>query len=434
MDHNPISQRKERGLTTLSGAALGVSMVVGTGIFSLSGIALDIGGAKGSIFGWFFAAFVIAPFLFIFSHLGKTSSKRGLADCLGEAFGTPAQNGMTLLLMSNFLLLLPAIALVGANYLKEVMGLEKEWVSLLAYAILFLATIFNLLGNGKTVSLSKVSLVILFGILATLILCFPHFLMKGLESLFSVETSGSPVDFSAAWKVTALVIFAYLGWENLSFVSADFKHREQTISRSYALSFILVIALYLGLALLLIGAKEAGLNTSGATGITALFNQLPFGSLLALCVGLISLGNATAWMSSSSRSIVSAAEQGILPELLAQRIGRNVPYIALLFSFSVYGLIVLLCHVFEHSLSLLFLLVTQNSLVIYALAIAAYWKMSKGTVKWVFTSLGFLSCIFLLSGFHWMVISPLGIFAIGSIRSLLTGRKITITQQITKSA
>jgi APA family basic amino acid/polyamine antiporter len=57
------------------------------------------------------------------------------------------------------------------------------------------------------------------------------------------------VDSHIMWNVTALLFWAFLGWENLSFSLGEMKDPEKNVPRLYWLSFILVAAIYILLAL-----------------------------------------------------------------------------------------------------------------------------------------------------------------------------------------
>ena len=88
------------------------------------------------------------------------------------------------------------------------------------------------------------------------------------------------MDSHIVWNVTALLFWAFLGWENLSFSLGEMKDPEKNVPRLYWLSFILVAAIYILLALISVGASVAGISLKGAAGLSGLVLLTPGGSLL----------------------------------------------------------------------------------------------------------------------------------------------------------
>lgn len=52
------------------------------------------------------------------------------------------------------------------------------------------------------------------------------------------------------WNVTALLFWAFLGWENLSFSLGEMKDPKKNVLRLYWLNFALVATIYVLLALI----------------------------------------------------------------------------------------------------------------------------------------------------------------------------------------
>ena len=222
-------------LSTFSGISLGVSMVVGTGILSLTGMAIDIAGPRGSIFGWIAAAVAIAPFLLVFARLSQAfPNATGLADCAAQAFGNWAGRGLSVLLLTNILLTLPAVGLIGGAYLERVLLLPAGSAVMIAIVLLACATAINLIDRSRPDLLSQLSLGMLFLLLLLLVISHPLALTSGFAVF---RTADEHVEVQKLWQATALVIFAFLGWENLTFATADFKrpkkiHIVDTIPRT----------------------------------------------------------------------------------------------------------------------------------------------------------------------------------------------------------
>ena len=77
-----------KSLSVGRGVGLAVTMVVGTGLLGLPGLALEAGGTSGAIFSWLLTALVTIPLIYVFSHLGVTfPSCAGLARYAEAAAG-----------------------------------------------------------------------------------------------------------------------------------------------------------------------------------------------------------------------------------------------------------------------------------------------------------------------------------------------------------
>lgn len=416
---------KSYRFTTVTGTALGVSMVVGTGLLSLTGIALEKGGAMGSVLGWVAAAFAIAPFLMIFSSLGRRfENSSGLSECASAAFGEWAGRGLTVLFLSNFLLILPAIALVGGVFLQKTLGFPETATTLVAMGILFFATLLNLVGACNTSFLSKVSVSTLAILLFLLLVSYPHYIVLGVQTLLGKGVSGGSINLADLWNVAALVIFAFLGWENLTFASAEFRDPERSVPRSYLLGWLFVTTLYVSLSLLTVGAHAAGLDVLGPSGLAALLQGLPGGRVLSASVGILSLANATSWMYSLGRSTYLASQKKYLPAFFGELSSNGTPRQAILFTYFLCSIVMLTCYACGCKFSLLFLLVVQFDVIVYLLVVFAFWKVSRGVRAWLVTTWALLACTFLLSGFDWYIVVPLAVFTLAAMGPL--GKKMTM--------
>ena len=416
----------KRHITLTNAIALAVSLVVGTGIVSLMGLALEVGGPHGSIFGWLVAALVITPFLVIFSHLsGRSQNKNGLSDCAAEALGEKVGRGFHLLLLVLIFILLPVIALIGATYLQEALGLTETWRSFLAIALLFAATLINLLGACKASLLNKLSVTILLLMLLSLILYYHNYAVLGIQALIYPEENSVPIDLSHVWKVAALVIFAFLGWENVMLAAPEMKNPQRTIPLTFAGSFVIVALLYLLLALIMLGASIAGLKTTGLAGMAILFKGMPGGFILSASIGFISLANASSWMYGLSRTIQTSSQKGELPVALSEVSRTGVPCFALLTIYFICSLMLFACYSAKCSISNLFLIVVQFELVIYGISILTFVKLFKGWKVWVTSAFASIAMIFLVSGFSLAMIAPISVVLLGAFQPWRKGERAT---------
>ncbi|HEX3290449.1 MAG TPA: hypothetical protein VHR46_03580, partial [Gaiella sp.] len=87
----------QRLITVPHGIALAVSMVIGSGLLGLPGIALSEGGIHGAALGWVIVVASVVPLIAIFSRLGlRFASAAGLSRYAEVAAGSWAGSGVSL--------------------------------------------------------------------------------------------------------------------------------------------------------------------------------------------------------------------------------------------------------------------------------------------------------------------------------------------------
>ncbi len=166
-------------------------------------------------------------------------------------------------------------------------------------------------------------------------------------SLSAAEPAFSPDHgvFSSIFNIVALAPWAYVGFENISHSTPEFRFSQRKTLRVLVVSLITGAAAYIMLALLSVGALPEGYgswigyfadldNLSGLRGLPTFFSaQTAMGSfgvallgvaaLCAIVTGLI--GNTVA----SGRLIYAMAEDGLLPEVFARQNKNGAPSNAL---------------------------------------------------------------------------------------------------------
>jgi amino acid transporter len=403
----------ERLITVPHGVALAVSMVIGSGLLGLPGIALAEGGVHGAAIGWVVVVVSVVPLIAIFSRLGfRFASAAGLSRYAEVAAGPWAGSGVSLVMAGSFAIGVPTLGLIGGAYLQDLLGTPHRSVGWFAIGILGLVTLANLLGVKVAGLINTASLAALVLVVVAVVALKAGYLGSGLHVLRDAS-GGRDVHYFDVWTVSAVLFWAFLGWESLSFGLEEFQEPERSIPIVYWASFGIVAVLYLALGLTTIGADAEGLKIKGASGLTALIRETPVGGVLLPLMILVILANANAWVFGASRSIYAAGRAGILPRALGRLSGRSVPATSLVTLFAVYTLTILVVQYGQLSLTRLILIVSQNLLVLYAFSIFAYWKTERGRVRWLVASLALGSWAFLLSGFSYWIAYPAVLLLIG---------------------
>jgi amino acid transporter len=315
-------QNRSKRITMWSAVALGVGSMVGAGIFALMGVAA----AKAGSAVWL--SFLLAGIIALltghsFARLGILyPSRGGLVEYLVRAYGVGLfSGGCSILYYIAQLIGMSMISLAFGKFAAKLIGIEDGlllWERVLASGLILGLTAVNLVGSRL---LSKVQGII---VLANL----------GLLTIFTIALSGyfqgSRLSVETWPEATpllgslALTFFAFTGFAVISNAAEDMDDSARSLPRAMYISISIVIALYVGLALAIVGAVGADeLKSGGATLLAvaarSIFGEVGFNVLLVSAVvstmtclnsGLFGITNIT----------FTLAEKGQLP----QRFKRDI--------------------------------------------------------------------------------------------------------------
>ena len=206
------------------GIGLAICMLIGTGILALPGLALGVGNVHEAILGWFLIAVVTVPLIQICSRLGlKFPSTAGLAGYAEEAVGPWGGYSVSYLVGGSFFFGLPAVALIGSEYMRQLFQFSESGVTLFAILLVTLMFLSNLAGMKVISLINYVALAVLFLLIGLLIVFNLDFFGSGLGIAREALSGKGRVNLNNIWNVTALLFWAFLGWENLSFSLGEIK-------------------------------------------------------------------------------------------------------------------------------------------------------------------------------------------------------------------
>ena len=416
-----------RNISMRQGVVIAIGMVLGSGLFGLPGLAIEQGGADAALLGWLIMVMIMSPMLYVFIVLGRAYPQAdGLTQyaqvavagqTLDSARGRIAKGAVSVLLTGTFAVGIPASIWVAASYVLHAFGVEAQWARAALTAVFLLAsTLMNLRGVNVLAKVNSVSLYVLLLVVGVLI----------LGNLDTLSTTAAHVsnwqmhDFSipSIWAVMALLFWAFLGWENMSFGLGELRDPERNVPRVYLWSFVCVVALYLLLASVISGAAWQGRAVAGESGLLALFDSPWLKFVLGITMGLMIIASQNAWVFGASRMLYSAVNEGFYPQSWAQLNEAKMPARALWLLFAAFSLSLLILTMGWISVAQMMTLVSQNFMVLYAVSLLAYWRIVLREPRWFAVLMGLIasaSCVFLLQGFTWWLLFPLVLLAIGGI-------------------
>ncbi|MEA2665986.1 MAG: amino acid efflux transporter [Candidatus Eremiobacteraeota bacterium] len=407
--------RLRRQISLPHGIGLAASTVIGSGLLALPGLAIDRSGPYVALAGWAVTLALSLPLMLVFMRLTqRVADAGGLARYAALALGPAAGSAATFVIVATFALCIPVGTTMGGAYLQHMLGLPAWTVLPLTLALLALTTLVNLGGAKPSGVVNNLAVVSLVGLIAVLVALNADYVGVGARAAAQLAGGAVPVPAHALWGSCALLFWAFLGWENLSFGSEEYRGTNAGFVRTiYLLGFAVVAVLYAALALVSSGAALAGRSVDGVTGLLALVQGRPVQPLVYLLIGLVVVANVNAWVFAASRLLFAAGRNGDLPRALGMLSPRGVPVRSSLALFA-------LCTVLTAAIALGILPLTvgvaiadQNFIVLYVAAIVAFARVDKTWSGRVLAVLAALSCAFLLSGFGAWLLFPAGLALVG---------------------
>ncbi len=406
-------------LTIAHAVALAIGMVVGAGYLVVPGIIYHQSGIY-SLSAWILTGLAVIPLLMIFAEVGASyPSSEGLSGYFGVAFGKHACHAMQILVLTTFILAMPAIAIVGGKYAGYIFGLSKTCEFVIASLFFISTCVFNT--KGIVVS-SRVQNALSFFLFIALFLIASLSLIYGNHSIHAI--SGLLEFHPGILKdgdTLGIVFFAFIGWEMLSFISGEFENPKKDFPLALIISFFLVMLLYIGVAL----AIALNLPVNDSYLLTSPISQLLsviFGSDYAICLAILAivivLANVNGATLAISRLIYSSAKSGLFPYRLATLEEKTTsPNNAIMMVTALFLIILFVCYMGLIDQSTLLRLSGKTFFIIYMLIAIAHIKLSKNRHAKILGIGVTLICILIISSYGLEILFSAVILGLGLIWS-----------------
>ena len=255
--HNHGSDYEKGSLTLTGSIAMGTGVMIGAGIFALTGQVAELAG------GLFPVAFIAAAVVVAFSSYSyikvcnEYPSAGGIAMILKKAYGPGVITaGGSLLMYFSMVISESLVARTFGTYTMRIFGEDSDsWlVPTLGVGLIVLAFIVNLLGNKAIGGLSKVTSIIKIGGIAVFAgiglwvsgLSFDTLSGDGSSS----QAQGGVGGFLAA---VALSILAYKGFTTITNSGDEIDKPTKNVGRSIIVSLLICTVLYLLVTLAVAG-------------------------------------------------------------------------------------------------------------------------------------------------------------------------------------
>lgn len=327
LERNASPSSLRRVLTVRHAVAIYVSSVLGAGILAIPGLAARAAG-PASLVAWLLLSLASYPFAYTFASLSaRNPDSGGIYSFARESFGHHTSTITAWLFVAWVVFGAPAITLAAGSYLAFALPISRQGVFAVALGIILVAYGINyegikLSGRVQVAVVSTIVLLLSFAVGASVarirLASFTPFLPNGVESV---------------GVAAALIIWSFLGYENVSNVAEEFENPRRDLGRSVTFSVLLIGALYMAVAITIVGTRAY--TVGGGVAPFAEMMSNVFGLYGGLAVSILAVviifGAVNAYTAGMARVVYAAARDGSLPSALAKVDARTgVPRRALL--------------------------------------------------------------------------------------------------------
>ncbi|MEP6832222.1 MAG: amino acid permease [Gemmatimonas sp.] len=148
------------------------------------------------------------------------------------------------------------LAVAAADYMTQFTPLSPAQKNIVAITLIVIMAVINLRGTAGSTSVQNVATLIKVGAIVAMSVVF--FILGKGATLPPVEHVVAPVSLSGVGLSIIAVLWAYEGWQYVTFVAGEAKDPQRTIPRSLILGTVILIVIYIVANL----AYAAALGTS----------------------------------------------------------------------------------------------------------------------------------------------------------------------------
>jgi amino acid transporter len=358
-------------------AALGVGSMVGAGIFTLLGEAALMTGSDVYLS---FAAGGIIALLSGYSYArlaARFPGPGGIRDYFARAFPSPVlAGGLSILFLVGMTITLAMIAKTFGAYagrlaLGETALHTQLTDNVLASAVIVLVVLANMAGSGIVGHIEEVLVSVKLVILATL-------MVAGFWVLDPAQLASEPTVAPATLAASVgLTFFAYAGYGIMANASGAVANPEKVVPRAIFLAIGLVIVLYVGLAVIVLGTISVDHLTRYRHTAVAQAAHLVFGKpgfvVVSIAAMLATTSALNAGLFSGLAISRAMAARGELPAAFGRPAWREGTHGLL------WAIAIVLAMVNLLSLGEICHIAGATCLILYLAVFAAHWRLHAET-------------------------------------------------------
>ena len=315
-----MEDQYKKGSLTLPGAvAMGTGVMIGAGIFALTGQVSELAG------GWMPVAFLVAAVVSGFSAYSYIKlaaafpSAGGIAMFLQKAYGPGVITGACALLMAGSMIINESlVARTFASYTMRAFDTEPSpfVLSGLAVALIGFGYLVNLAGNRTVEWVSSISAALKIG--GIIVFALAALWVSGVSWTSILpsdnQASGSVEGFIAG---VAIAILAYKGFTTITNSGSELVDPSKNVGRAIMISLAICLAVYMLVALavqnnLSIDEIIAAKNYSLAEAARPSLGAYGVGFTIAIAI-IATASGLIASMFAVSRMLTMLTEMNLIP-------------------------------------------------------------------------------------------------------------------------
>lgn len=247
MAHEQSSAKYKKGSLSLAGTvAMGTGVMIGAGIFALTGQVAELAGGLFPVA--FVAAAVISGFS-AYSYIKVSSaypSAGGIAMILKKAYGETSVTGAASLLMALSMIISESlVARTFSTYTLQLFASEpgEIWIPVLAVGLIVLMFIVNIAGNQIIGTVSNISAVLKIG--GLLVFAAIALVASGLTLKTSISPPSGDPSVGTFLGGIALAILAFKGFTTITNSGGEVTAPEKNVGRAIIISLVICVVVYL---------------------------------------------------------------------------------------------------------------------------------------------------------------------------------------------
>ncbi|GJL84193.1 MAG: amino acid permease [marine bacterium B5-7] len=237
---------KRDSLSLFATVAMGTGVMIGAGIFALTGQVAELAGPM------FPLAFFVAAVVSVFSAYSyikvthKYPSSGGIAMILEKAYGKGVMTGACALLMAISMVINESlVARTFGTYTLQVIDVDNQelFIPILAVGLIFFAFLVNIAGNRVISTISKLSAIIKIG--GIMLFAIAAIYVSGFSFKPDTTNGGYETSFWGFWAAVALAILAYKGFTTITNSGDEVENPNTNIGRAIIISLGICLLVYM---------------------------------------------------------------------------------------------------------------------------------------------------------------------------------------------
>ncbi len=392
-------------LGTWQGAGLLATTLLGTSVFILPQMTIDIAG-QHAIWAWSLLTLSILPIALIFARLcAKYPHAGGPANFVELAFGKVKGQALGL----SFLLVVPigapAALIMTYQFVDGLMMFNENIALLIQYGFIFSIYLLNIRGVSLAASIQLLlTLLIVIVVVALLLRYFMSFDGASHQSILHIQSHIEEKTVLSILPAAGLAFWSFLGIEAMAHLSTEFKNPKKNMTPAIIIATIVVGLIYVACTFLI-----THVPTSSNLAIVEVFNTL-MGSGGHLIIGILGIAGGLAtvnvYTASCCKLMQSLSNQKLLPSAYSRQNSNGVANVALKHLTMIMLVVLTVSHIFSLDLEILVGLCNGVFVLIYAVSMISAIKLLPRKYLSLIV-VGLAVCIVLAVSLAWKMIYAL---------------------------